>query len=437
MTQLISDWGLQNLQFEESKGRLGILGTVKGDFFFANTPSRNSRKYPAECWEKVQSNEDIQRLIKDRLMYGTIGHVDKDMDSLLREGLASHLTTKFGLLEDRITGYGEADILDSPVGRILNSVIRSGSKLSISSKANGDYKGKDENGVDEVDPEKFIFERFDFVIDPGFLKAKPQLQEALNEAFKDTRKYVFMNNSNNGGDKMSQELLEKLTREKLAIEEQFSSLSKEYEAIKKANESQEEVVKQFKDIQPKYEASVDELNKLKKELEPIGEPASIFQALKLSKQALKEYVELGDANSIRQALMKSRELGEQLKEHGGLGNIIDVLTRTKSIFETIKEKFGSIPQIENALISSKNYIQNTMREKREQETSELSAKYGVDESKVKTMLNKMSKSEVESLLEDLRGSKKRSVNDGKLDESKMFKSTLSENRVDKFFKGMR
>jgi hypothetical protein len=168
--------------------RPGVLATLTGPFFFPNMPSRNRRVYPTEAWNKALANDHTKRLLESNLMMGTVGHKDMEFDELISEQKVSHLTRKLWMEEKngKLVGMGEVDILDTPVGRILNTIIRAGGKMAVSSKSYGEYKeSRDPQGNQIVDDNKFYCQRFDFVVDPGFLGAMPQLRESLDELLKD------------------------------------------------------------------------------------------------------------------------------------------------------------------------------------------------------------------------------------------------------------
>ena len=115
----------------------------------------------------------------DNQMLGRIGHEAEMTDEDIAEGRFSHYTRNI----DWETGEAEDVILNTPMGNTLYTLLRSGVKLYVSSRADGGYNGKDEDGNDILDPETYKLERFDFVHDPGFLDAKPKM---ITESVKKT-----------------------------------------------------------------------------------------------------------------------------------------------------------------------------------------------------------------------------------------------------------
>ena len=160
----------ESMQSEVDASKGAILAIVKGPHFVPDGISRNHRNYKG-VWEKAGKNEEVQRKLRDNQMFGTIGHDVELTDKEIRERLYSHITRNINWE----TGEAESVIYNTPVGESLLTLLRAGTKLYVSSRADGEYKGKDEDGNDIMDPDTYVLERFDFVTDPGFLEAHPAL----------------------------------------------------------------------------------------------------------------------------------------------------------------------------------------------------------------------------------------------------------------------
>lgn len=155
------------------------LGRVTGQFFVPDGASRNGRFYPRSLWERVLKSEDTKHRLNDRLMFGTIGHDDQAVsEEQLRRGDVSHVITRLWIEDGK--GLGEALILNTEAGRNLNTYLRAGCRLKTSSRASGQYRdGVTHDGLPVVDEDAYLFETFDFVLEPGFLEANPTLVESL------------------------------------------------------------------------------------------------------------------------------------------------------------------------------------------------------------------------------------------------------------------
>lgn len=161
----------ESAQSEVAKSGGSILAIVKGQHFCPGKVSRNHRLYTEELWEAASQDEDVQRKLQNGQMFGRVGHEAEITDEDIAEGKFSHITRNI----DWKTGIAESVIYNTPMGNTLYTILRAGTTMYVSSRADGDYEGKDEDGNDILDPKTYKLERFDFVQDPGFLDAKPKM----------------------------------------------------------------------------------------------------------------------------------------------------------------------------------------------------------------------------------------------------------------------
>ena len=180
--------GLVITEASASKLQEGVLAKVSGPSFFLDGYSRNGRFYPKKLWENALKNADTKEALSRGLMFGCIGHPkDYSLDELLESGRVSHKVTKIYIDEKTGEGMADYEILDTESGRILNTILRSGSDMYVSTRAFGGFSNetKSKNGkkYKVLDEKNFVIESIDFVIQPGFLETKPKLMEALQEDF--------------------------------------------------------------------------------------------------------------------------------------------------------------------------------------------------------------------------------------------------------------
>jgi len=180
------DWDVQALDESSATAVDGtnVLGRVKGQFFVPDGVSRNNRFYPESLWDKVMGEDLVKARLSEKKMFGTIGHDEEPVtEQQLRNGDVSHVVTRLWVEpgpDGSKLGMGEALILNTPAGRNLNTYLRAGCRLNTSSRASGKFlEGKEHDGIPIVDEEAYVFETFDFVLDPGFLQARPDLVEQL------------------------------------------------------------------------------------------------------------------------------------------------------------------------------------------------------------------------------------------------------------------
>ena len=99
----------------------------------AGTKNGNGRVYPKSVLKR--EIENYQNSIRERRALGELDHPD---DSVINLKNASHLVTKMWWEGDNV--MGKIEILDTPSGRILKDLLKSGVKLGISSRGMGSVK---------------------------------------------------------------------------------------------------------------------------------------------------------------------------------------------------------------------------------------------------------------------------------------------------------
>lgn len=160
----------ESAQSEVANSKGAILAIVKGQHFVPDGISRNHRNYKG-VWDEAGKSEAVQTKLKNCQMLGRIGHEAEMTDMDVAKGEFSHYTRNI----DWKTGIAESVILNTAMGNTLLTLLRSGVTMYVSSRADGDYCGKDDEGNDMMDPKTYELERFDFVQDPGFLDAHPKM----------------------------------------------------------------------------------------------------------------------------------------------------------------------------------------------------------------------------------------------------------------------
>ena len=170
----------ESCAFENSSHRVDSNGKfiVAGQFSKADLRNENGRVYRRSMWENVLRRPYIIDSLKKRKMLGELGHPDKIETTPLN---VSHIVTKLELLNDGQV-YGEAEILDTPSGRVLKTLYEAGVEMGISSRG---YLPEGSNlyaeGEDLIVPDDYELVTFDFVIDPSSQGACPKIQESAKK----------------------------------------------------------------------------------------------------------------------------------------------------------------------------------------------------------------------------------------------------------------
>lgn len=429
---------------EEAKGEVDgkhILAKISGQFFVMDGKSRNRRFYPKELWEKQLANKDVQDLLKNRRMFGTIGHDQKIDDRSLAEGKVSHIVT---VLEQRGNmGYGEALILNTPYGQTLNTIYRAGAKLFISSRAKGSFAGE-RDGVPVVDPQTYKLESFDFVLDPGFLDANPDLAESYNNLINqseetmsidpklleqlsrenitlrgDLEKAIAENKKvQEGFDKNVTELEE--AKAKVTKDEEKTELLAEYkvygtpaeigEAYDKAESyinKCRETVKGFEAIgaQGDIQESINKAGALIGEYKKIGTPAEIQEAFDKAEAALLAYREVGSADKIEEAFDKAEEVLKEYRELGSPEQVREALESAKDLIEKYSD-VGTPAEIDEVYSRVEAMVESVKVERTCAKIKALSTELKVPVSAIEKVYDKMTESEMTEFFGSVKGSTK-------------------------------
>lgn len=165
-----------NTSFEQGTNK-GILGKLAGVFADYTRGTRNSdRLYPEKLWdERVFGSEDVQEALETKTLFGELDHPEGDRCETLAQNAAISIT-KLEKRPDEGVIYGEADILDTPTGRIVKALADSGAQLGISSRGMGEEIMED--GQNIIDPDTYDFITFDVVVTPANTKARVSLVES-------------------------------------------------------------------------------------------------------------------------------------------------------------------------------------------------------------------------------------------------------------------
>lgn len=142
-----------------------------------NIGTRNSdRIYTEELWDnRVFGSPDVMEALQTKTLFGELDHPEGDRCETLAKNAAITITKLEKKPEEGVI-YGEAEILDTPTGRIVKALADSGAQLGISSRGMGEEIY--EEGKNIIDPETYDFITFDVVVTPANTKARVSLTES-------------------------------------------------------------------------------------------------------------------------------------------------------------------------------------------------------------------------------------------------------------------
>ena len=179
-----------NTVYEKGKTK-GILGKLKGIFADYKHGTRNSdRLYTEELWDKrVFGSPDVMEALQTKTLFGELDHPEGDRCETLAKNAAITITKLEKRPEEGVI-YGEAEILDTPTGRIVKALADSGAQLGISSRGMGEEIYQE--GKNIIDPDTYDFITFDVVVTPANTKARVSLTESkhLNKLTESLQKEI-------------------------------------------------------------------------------------------------------------------------------------------------------------------------------------------------------------------------------------------------------
>ena len=339
-----------------------ILAKVVGPAFFPNTTSRNKVYYSKEAWENAINTEDFQSKLSDRLVYGTIGHKLRLDDEDIREGRLSHIVSKVWINEESGVGEAEYLILNTPPGKILNTLMRAKSKLRVSTKAKGLFESNGIGGIKSIDPDNFMLERIDFVIDPGYLKAHPDLVESFDKLENNTNSEEIQMSETNKVVEILEERIQELKQDNTVASSVAEDLSSKLSTIGESLAAATATIETFSSF---------------------GTVKEITEAFAL----LNSYKELGTVESIEEAFTKSSEVIDNLTA--------TIETQSEEIAESISaetineeldsyKELGSVDELKEVIESAEKMATALINA----QITKIATKYKVEESLISKLIDK-------------------------------------------------
>jgi hypothetical protein len=140
-------------EYKEAHGKMMLKGIIQR----ANTLNQNGRIYPTSILSREIMN--YQKLIEENRALGECDHPESSVVELKN---ASHIVREAKMQGDDV--YGVIEILDTPSGKIIQSLIESGITLGISSRGVGSTK---RNGDTQIVQDDFQLICFDMVSEPS------------------------------------------------------------------------------------------------------------------------------------------------------------------------------------------------------------------------------------------------------------------------------
>ena len=128
--------------------------------------NKNHRVYDKKVWENVHSDAEIKEKLEKRCLFGAAEHPQETQPDLQK---TSHVVTASWLDEKDNTVYQTFDILNTPYGKIVNTILEAGCQVGVSTRAEGELEEvtEGEEKYYKVIPDSYRYITTDFTADPS------------------------------------------------------------------------------------------------------------------------------------------------------------------------------------------------------------------------------------------------------------------------------
>lgn len=356
---LVTESLISEMKVVDKDSNSPALCIMEGPCMEFDKVNRNNRIYSKKLIEdRILNNPTVTEALKNKCMLGEGGHPETRVEISYPD--VALCVEKLWIPKDsKNLLWGRFAILDTPVGHILETLVRYGSKIGISARAMTDSVEKD--GHEIISETTYDLITFDAVPDPGFKSARlskvesamrpidsmtiPELQSA-SSSLKSAKLPAFESRI-----RMIDKEIER--RKSLDLTTEVNQLRNTLDIVKKAYsvskvENVEQTLEQARTFMKEVRLHLDVLEKSKKEY-------------------LEELDILRDENN---ALRKRLENAE------------DSLY-SKSISPLYEQQMNQL----NSLIKRIENLDTTKPKKESFSDSKFSNRYCVKESRIKTLLS--------------------------------------------------
>ena len=167
---------------ESANPRKGCLGRLEGICADFKNPTRNGRLYTRKLWDNVFNDPIFKESLESKTLLGELDHPEDRLEVLAGE--ACIVMTDYRIDEDEGVIYAGFDILDTPRGKILKTLLDYGCVMGVSSRGQGDITTT--SAGETVDEDTYDFACFDVVTTPAVEKARQNVVESVGK----TKRFV-------------------------------------------------------------------------------------------------------------------------------------------------------------------------------------------------------------------------------------------------------
>ena len=165
------------IESDKSKLPSGVLCRVAYPICNIGMRNKNERIYEKAVWDKVFADPEISEKQKNRSLFGQAEHPDVTQSNLEK---TSHVITGTYYNKDHSKVMQEMDILDTPYGRIIDTLLEAKCMVGVSTRAEGEMEeAEDADGktYSRVIPEQYDYRTTDFTAEPSTINPYPEKVE--------------------------------------------------------------------------------------------------------------------------------------------------------------------------------------------------------------------------------------------------------------------
>lgn len=454
--QLLIETRMNSLSLKEGvekSQKKGCLGTLEGPCADFLHPTRNGNFYSRKLWENAFNDDIIKESLEDKVLLGELDHPGDRLET--KAANAAIVMTGYSFDDENGLVNGTFDILDTPLGRVLKSLVDYGCKIGVSSRGEGDVEEINRDGeiVNQVDEDNYEFVAFDAVALPAVKAAKPTaINESLQKQKRKTLTESLLNEIKSATTISELDLIKKVVvaadlpdsdsilesvnhkTEELSgstgsssvmkdLEESLEEvqrLSEELSAIKsdlttcqskysKQIKSRQKIVaeslrvsQELKDLRGKYSSLVfesgsshHEIEDLKNQLAESRKQSKTLQSqLRSTSSKVKDYE--SEIKKLKESLSSSQESQRKLK-----ATVSSLTTKLESVQKETNKKLEESSARGKRLHSNMKIAQDTLNEYRKSYIEETCQRQGIDSSKILSKVEESTtKSKIDSLIKE-------------------------------------
>lgn len=166
-TQIVESFVTKGQILEQESKNDAILCRAKYHICSIGEKNRNNRVYEKAVWDRVLADKDISAKLENRSLFFHAEHPSTTQSNTEK---VAGVVTDIILNEDDNKVSAVMEVLDTPYGRIVDTLLKAGCGIGVSTRADGELEeALDETGgkYQRVVPESYRFVTIDFTADPS------------------------------------------------------------------------------------------------------------------------------------------------------------------------------------------------------------------------------------------------------------------------------